>query len=118
MSENIKTFSESLFINKTNRISNELKQVYEEHISDNNEVLIYLLISDYTRYIESIIYDLSKHKIVNEFLQNIDNALKTGNIKLSNEIYISFIENMPSSIQEVVFKNNYKYIMAELNTSA
>lgn len=81
------------FIEKLVQKVPELKGVYKEHLSDNDNVLPHVLMGDVTRF--AIAATLAGNReMLSRLLKCLDNHLRTGSDELKELIVVSFVENL------------------------
>lgn len=75
----------------------ELNSVYEEHLSDYDELLPHVLMADITRFILDLLdkdHNQSNEEKISIFLRHFENALKLGDEEVKNIVVVSFLENL------------------------
>ena len=68
----------------------ETQPIVREHLEDNDELLLHLLISDLRRYATDI-FTSGKSDVLRKLLDVIDRALLLGNDYVNNAIAVSFV---------------------------
>ncbi len=88
------------FIEKMLEKVPDLRNIYQEHLDDNDELLPHVFMADVTRFVlELLENDLqNKSKTVEDkifiLLELIENALREGNEDVKDVIILSFLENL------------------------
>lgn len=71
-----------------------LQETLQEHLADNHdEVLPHVLMADYERWAERALEDAHPH--LQEFLNALEDAYRTGDEQVQELISVSFLEHLP-----------------------
>lgn len=84
------------FIDSLKNINQDIKNIYNDHISDYDEILEHLLLADITRYLISNI-DKSNNQTCIDLIGFINTAYSKGDDGLKELVSLSFLENLPQS---------------------
>lgn len=76
----------------------EFAYIYEEHLSDHNEVLPHVLFGDFTRFVINVYRKSSRspdyQNILTRCLHFIELMFESGDPKLDELAHVSFLENL------------------------
>jgi hypothetical protein len=70
----------------------ELQPVVAEHLADNDELLLHLLMSDIRRFLVSA-FEAGEHEVVARGLAFLGRALTNGDEHVNNAVAASFVED-------------------------
>ncbi len=72
----------------------DLKSVYDEHISDNDELLGHVFMGDVTRFVENLYNENANSGSLTNILHLFDKAYSSNDECLQGLISVSFLENL------------------------
>ena len=75
----------------------QIKDIYNEHINDYDELLMHVLFGDITRFAVSLYKKNSNDETLKKLLLILDEGFTTSDKKLQELISVSFLENLDQS---------------------
>lgn len=89
------------FVHALVKKNSVLKEVYDEHIKDNDELLPHVFMGDFTRKIVELDKNIRNKKaggaeimIVKNIMDDLERWMTSGNNEVKELIIVSFIENL------------------------